>query len=74
MTRNLCACEYVTSFWKIDNAGTEPKEPKNFSKDSELALDIFEKTIRHNGTRYEIGLLWKNNVQEQNNYPVAKAN
>ena len=66
-------CDYVTSFWKIDNAGTEPEEPKNFSKDSESALDFFEKTIRHNGTRYEIGLLWKNNVQLQNNYPVAKA-
>ena len=65
--------DYVTSFWKIDNAVTEPEEPKNFSKDSELALDIFETTIRHNGTRYEIGLLWKNNVQLQNNYPVAKA-
>ena len=66
-------CVYLTSFWKIDNAGTEPEEPKNFSKDSELALENFEKTIRHNGTRYEIGLLWKNNVQLQNNYPVAKA-
>ena len=26
-------CDYVTSFWKIDNAGTEPEEPKNFSKE-----------------------------------------
>ena len=66
-------CYYLTSFWKIDNAGIEPEEPKNFSKDSELAVDIFEKTIRYNGTRYEIGLLWKNNVHLQNNYPVAKA-
>ena len=66
-------CDYVTSFWKIDNVGTEPEEPKNFSKVSELALDIFEKRIRRNGTRYEIGLLWKNNVQFEYNYPVAKA-
>ena len=66
-------CDYITSFWNIDNAGTEPEVLKKFSKDSELALDIFEKTIRHNGTRNEIGLLWKNNVQLQNNYPVAKA-
>ena len=66
-------CDYVTSFWKIDNAGTEPEEPKNFSKDINLALDIFEKTSCYNGTRYEIGLLWKNTVQLQNNYKVAKA-
>ena len=66
-------CDCVISFWKIDNAGTEPEEPKKSSKDIDLALDIFEKTICHNGTRYEIGLLLKNNVQLQKNHPVSKA-
>ena len=42
--------DYVTSFWKIDNAGTEPEEPKRISEDSDLALDIFVQTIRQNGT------------------------
>ena len=65
--------DYVTSFWKQDNAGTEPEEPKRISKDRDLALDIFQMTIRHNGTRYEIGLWWKNNVQLLSNYTVAKA-
>ena len=27
-------CDYVISFWKIDNAGTEPEEPKKISKTS----------------------------------------
>ena len=29
--------------------------------------------MRHTGERYEVGLTWKENVELQNNYPVAKA-
>ena len=55
-------CDYVTSFWKIDNAGNEPQETKNFSKNSELALDVSEKTIRHIGPDMKLDFCLKNNV------------
>ena len=37
------------------------------------AVEILNNTVRHTGERYEIGLLWREKVTHENNYPVAKA-
>ena len=69
--RNLSEC--VTSFWKIENTGTEFEETADTSTDSKRAVQILQDTIHHIGDRYEIGLLWKQDSKLENNYPVAKA-
>ena len=65
--------DYITSFWKIDSSGTENENETPLSKDDTRALKILNDTVRHTGERYEIGLLWKEKVSLENNYPVAKA-
>ena len=63
----------MTSFWKIENTGTEFEETADASTDSKRAVQILQDTIHHIGDRYEIGLLWKQDSKLENNYPVAKA-
>ena len=65
--------DYITSFWKIDSSGSENENETPLSKDDTRALKILNDTVRHTGERYEIGLLWKEKVNLENNYPVAKA-
>ena len=36
-------------------------------------MKLLEENMRHTGERYEFGLTWKENVELQDNYPVAKA-
>ena len=36
-------------------------------------LEFMKQSIQHDGTRYRINLLWKNNITMPNNYVVAKA-
>ena len=69
--RHLSEC--VTSFWKIENTGTEFEETADTSTDSKRAVQILQDTIHHIGDRYENGLLWKQDSKLENNYPVAKA-
>ena len=61
----------MTSFWKKENTGTEFEETADTSTESKRAVQILQDTIQHIGDRYEIGLLWKQELK--NNYPVAKA-
>ena len=69
--RHLSEC--VTSFWKIENTGTEFEETADTSTDSKRTVLILQDTIHHIGDRYEIGLHWKQDSKLENNYPVAKA-
>ena len=63
----------MTSFWKIDTSGTENEDEISLSKNDQRAVEILNNTVRHRGERYEIGLLWREKVTLENNYPVAKA-
>ena len=45
---------------------------KPLSRDDTRALKILNDIVRHKDERYEIGLLWKEKVNLENNYPVAK--
>ena len=63
----------MTSFWKKENAGTEFEEIADTSTDSKRSIQILQDTIHHIGDRYEIGLLWKQDSELENNYPVAEA-
>ena len=63
----------MTSFWKKENTGTQFEETADTSTDSKRAIQILQDTIHHIGDRYEIGLLWKQGIKLENNYPVAKA-
>ena len=65
--------ESVTSFWKIDTSGTENEDEISLSKNDQRAAEILNNTVRHTGERYEIGLLWREKVTLENNYPVEKA-
>ena len=65
--------DYITSFWKIDSSAKEIENETPLSKDDTRALKILNDTVRHNGERYEISLLWKEKVNLEKNYPVAKA-
>jgi hypothetical protein len=46
-------------FIEIDTFGTKPNVPKPVSQDEKWSCNIFKETTRHNGKRYESGLLWK---------------
>ena len=50
--------ELVEQFWKIESEGTQEKSSV-FSDEDNDALKVFQKTIRHNSERYEIGFPWK---------------
>ena len=65
--------ESVASFWKIDASGTENENEISLSKNDQRAVEILINAVRHTGERYEIGLLWREKVTLENNYPVAKA-
>ena len=65
--------ESVTSFRKIDISGTENEDELSLSKNDQRAVEILNNTVRHTGEIYEIGLLWKEKVALENNYPVTKS-
>ena len=49
----------VTKWWKTEAFGTKYTEAPRRSKQDEAALDIFSRTTKRAGERYETGLLWK---------------
>ena len=66
--------ETVEKFWEIEESGTISIVTKGlFSSKHTKQLEFMEKSIQHDGTRYRINLLWKNNITMPNNYIVAKA-
>ncbi|XP_045027948.1 uncharacterized protein LOC123471110 [Daphnia magna] len=46
-------------FIEFDTFGTKPNVMKPISRDEERAWEILGDTTKHNGERYESGLLWK---------------
>ena len=62
----------VQQFWKIEETGQKTKEKEFYTENNLAAIRILENTIHHTGERYEIGLPWKNEIQLQNNYYIAR--
>jgi hypothetical protein len=49
------------TYWKfieIDTFGTKPNVSISVSQGEKWSCNIFKETTRHNGKRYESGLLW----------------
>ena len=46
-------------FWNTESFGVLPAINPNMSSEERKGLVILESTIRHNGERYEVGLMWK---------------
>ena len=61
----------LEQYWSIEKTANEPAESIVLSDVDNEALQILEKTCRHNGERYEIGLPWKTDVNLPNNYYAA---
>ena len=60
----------LEQYWSIEKTASDPAESFLSDVDKE-ALQTLERTCRHNGERYEIGLPWKTDVQLPNNYYAA---
>ena len=61
--------------WLADSVGTESTRI-NYLQNTiadQQALKFLEENMRHTGEQYEVGLLWRDNVELENNYAVAKA-
>ena len=67
---NHFSLDLLERYWKTEK-NNEPAETFVLSDIVEEALQKLEKTCRHNGERYEIGLLWKTDVHPPNNYYPA---
>ena len=63
--------DMLEQYWSIENTAKEPAKSFVLSNVDNEALQILEKTCRHNGERYEIGLAWKTDVNLPNNYYAA---
>ena len=61
--------ELVSSWWRLESQATSRELAP--SKDDQRALTILEKTTKHVDGRYEVGLLWKENVALPKNYAAA---
>ena len=60
----------VEQFWKIESEGTQEKSSVLSDEDND-ALKVFQKTIRHNSERYDIGFPWKTPCLLEKNYYCA---
>lgn len=49
----------VKDYFTTENFGVAVKLENNSSEDELRALDIMERTLKYDGKRYEIGLLWR---------------
>ena len=63
--------DILEHYWSIEKTANEPAESFVLSDVDNEALQTLEKTCRHNGERYEIGLPWKSDVNLPNNYYAA---
>jgi hypothetical protein len=63
----------LEQFIDFDSFGTKPNVAKPVSKEEERAWGILKTTTKHNGVRYESGLLWKtDNPKLPNNFFAAQ--
>lgn len=64
--------DLVTQFWLTESFGTRPSIHLPMTQDDKMALKILERTTRHNGDRYEVGLMLRNpSINLPNNREVA---
>jgi len=69
---NYRSHDLVTQFWLTKTFGTRPSLTPQLSHDDKLALKILEKTTRHTGERYEVGLMLRNPlINIPNNREIA---
>ncbi|XP_043242111.1 uncharacterized protein LOC122391871 [Amphibalanus amphitrite] len=62
----------LQNWWATESFGTKHTDEPVLTPDDEKALRILEKTTRHLGERYEVGLLWQDEeVSLPNNYTMA---
>ena len=62
----------LQNWWSTESFGTKHTDEQALTPDDEKALRILEKTTRHQGGRYEVGLLWQDEeVDMPNNYTMA---
>lgn len=62
----------VRSFIKIDSFGTKPDVSIPTSREEKRAWEILRQTTKHNGERYEAGLLWRaDEVKMETNHSMA---
>ena len=63
--------DMLGQYWSMEKTASEPVKSFVLSDVDNEALQILEKTCRHNGERYEVGLPWKTDVNLPNNYYAA---
>ena len=63
----------LEQFWRLESYGTLPLlSPSLLTKDEKLALEILNQTTLKRGSKFEIGMLWKENeVVLKNNRQLA---
>ena len=63
--------EVVKKWWDIESKGTSMAADKR-SRENKLATEILNSTVKFNGDRYEVGLLWNGNQSAlSNNFASA---
>ena len=63
--------DMIEQYWSIEKTTSEPAESFVLYDVDNEALQILEKTCRHNGEQYEISLPWKTDVHLPNKYYAA---
>lgn len=72
LTEDRCD-SILQQFIEKDTFGTKPNVVKPVSPDEKRAWIIFNETMKHNGKRYESGLLWKlDDPKPPNNFLAAQ--
>ena len=63
----------VEKFWKTEDSISVDFSPASSSRKTDKSLKVMEDSIYLDGTKYNINLLWKQNVKLPNNFAIAKA-
>ncbi len=64
----------IKRFWEVENYDTAANGAKVHTEEEQLALRKMESSISHDGTRYKIGVPWKENRPKlKDNYEEASA-
>ena len=64
--------DMLQMFWTMEGKNLV-RGKKTLTADDRKALETLKRTTCHNGSRYEIGLPWKDDTKLPNNYFLAKA-
>ena len=64
----------IKLFWEVENYDTDGNGAKVYTEEEQLVLKKMESSISHDGTRYKIGVPWKENRPKlKDNYEEASA-